>query len=155
MERSNALKAKKEVAMIEDQITQQWNSLQTSLGGIIGPVESEEHYDQLALLLDDLLELVYERPAHPLNGLVEVIGYFIQQHDAKQPPLALATPSTMLAWYMQQQSLGQVDLAAATAIDQSLISKHLLGKRKITLAHAKAYASYFQVPISAFVAEVR
>jgi antitoxin component HigA of HigAB toxin-antitoxin module len=90
----------------------------------------------------------------PLNGLVAIIGHLIQSYD-DQKPLPLASPSTMLAWYMQQRQLSQLELANATKIDQSIISKHLLGKRKITLAHASAYAQYFQVPIAAFVAEVR
>ena len=136
--------------MVQPAIIKNWNALQDSLGGILKPIESEAHYDQLATLLDELLDEVRGSKKHPLQSMVEVVTRLIQEYDATHP-VSLASPEQMLEWYMRQSQLNQSQLAARTGLDQSLISKHLSGKRPINLAHARTYAACFSVPLEAFV----
>lgn len=136
--------------MVQPTIIKNWNALQDSLGGILKPIESQAHYDQLAALLDELLKEVRGSKKHPLQSMVEVVTRLIQEYDAAHP-VPLASPEKMLEWYMTQHQLNQSQLAAQTGLDQSLISKHLSGKRSINLAHARAYAACFAVPLEAFV----
>jgi antitoxin component HigA of HigAB toxin-antitoxin module len=140
--------------MLQDKTTKHWNALQDSLGGILRPIETPEHYDQLAVLLDDLLEATRDDPHHPLRGLLDLVTRLIQDFDALKP-LELSSPSQMLNWYMKQAKINQIQLASSTGLDQSLISKHLLGKRRIGVNHAQVYAAFFSAPLAAFVPELR
>jgi hypothetical protein len=114
-----------------------WNALQDSVGGILQPVQSEAHYDQLAALLDDLLEVTRDQPNHALCGLLEMVVKLIADYNSAHP-LELSAPHEMLAWYMENTQTNQVQLSMTTGIDQSLISKHLKAKRLISQANARA-----------------
>ncbi len=100
------------------------------------PIENETHYGQLAVLLDDLLDLTRGQLRHPLRDLLEVVTRLVQERDASQP-LVLVEPQEMLAWYMSHDGLNQTTLLSQTGLDQSLISKHLLGKPEINLRYAR------------------
>ncbi len=113
------------------------------------PIQSESHYDQLAALLDDLLEVTRDQPNHALRGLLEMVVKLISDYDSAHP-LELSAPHEMLAWYLENIKTNQVQLAAITGIDQSLISKHLKAKRPISQANARAYAKVFAVPVNIF-----
>jgi HTH-type transcriptional regulator / antitoxin HigA len=139
---------KKEVIMNQATI-QYWNALQDSVGNILQPVQSETHYDQLAALLDDLLDLIRDQPSHALRGLLEMVVKLITDYDQAHP-LELSAPHEMLAWYMENSKINQVQLAVRTGIDQSLISKHLKAIRPIPKANARAYAKVFAVPVDLF-----
>jgi HTH-type transcriptional regulator / antitoxin HigA len=116
---------------------------------MLQPVQNNAHYDQLSVLLDDLLDSTRGTPNHPLRGLLEIVTKLIEDFD-RSHPLKLSKPFEMLAWYMESKAVNQVQLAAATGIDQSLISKHLQHKRPISKNDAKTYAQYFDVPVTAF-----
>jgi antitoxin component HigA of HigAB toxin-antitoxin module len=128
---------------------QHWNGLQDSVGGILQPIQNGAHYDQLGVLLDDLLDSTRGNPNHPLRGLLEMVTKLIEDFD-RAHPLELSKPHEMLAWYMESKAINQVQLAAATGIDQSLISKHLQHKRPISKNDAKTYAQFFDAPVTAF-----
>jgi hypothetical protein len=115
---------------------QHWNALQDSVGHILQPVQSETHYDQLAALLDDLRDLTRDQPNH---ALLEMVVKLISDYDQAHP-LEVSAPHQMLAWYMENSKINQVQLAASTGIDQSLISKHLKAIRPISKANPRAYA---------------
>ena len=136
--------------MLHANTIKHWNNLQTSLGGILKPIENEAHYDQLAELLDELLDETRGDPQHPLRTLLEVVTRLIQDFDTAHP-IPLSAPHEMLAWYLQRDGLTQTALAARTGVDQSVISKHVLGKRAIHVGHARAYAKAFGVKLEVFV----
>jgi HTH-type transcriptional regulator / antitoxin HigA len=136
--------------MLPQAVIRHWNNLQDALGGVLRPVENEAHYDQLVTLLDDLLEEVRGDDKHALRGLLEVVTGLIQEYDTRQP-LPLASPAEMLEWHMERTGINQVQLALVTGLDQSLISKHIAGKRRINLGHALRYATHFDVPLETFV----
>jgi HTH-type transcriptional regulator / antitoxin HigA len=112
-------------------------------------IQNDAHYDQLSVLLNDLLDSTRGNPNHPLRGLLEMVTKLIEDFD-RVHPLELSKPFEMLAWYMESKAVNQVQLAAVTGIDQSLISKHLQHKRPISKNDAKIYAQYFDAPVTAF-----
>ena len=128
---------------------QHWNGLQDSVGGILQPVQNNTHYDQLSVLLDDLLDTTRGNTNHPLRGLLEIVTKLIEDFD-RAHPLELSKPHEMLAWYMENKAVNQVQLAAMTGIDQSLISKHLQHKRPISKNDAKTYAQFFDALVTVF-----
>ena len=128
---------------------QHWNGLQDSVGGILQPIQNDAQYDQLSVLLDDLLDTTRDNTNHPLRGLLEIVTKLIEDFD-RAHPLELSKPHEMLAWYMENKAVNQVQLAAMTGIDQSLISKHLQHKRPISKNDAKIYAQFFNAPVTAF-----
>jgi HTH-type transcriptional regulator/antitoxin HigA len=128
---------------------QHWNALQDSVGGILQPIQDEAQYDQLSVLLDDLLDSTRGNANHPLRGLLEMVTKLIEDFD-RAHPLELSKPHEMLAWYMESKAVNQVQLAKETGIDQSLISKHLQQKRPVSKNDAKVYARFFDAPVTAF-----
>ena len=128
---------------------QHWNGLQDSVGGILQPIQNDTHYDQLGVLLDDLLDTTRGNTNHPLRGLLEIVTKLIEDFD-RAHPLELSKPHEMLAWYMENKAVNQVQLAAMTGIDQSLISKHLQQKRPISKNDAKTYAQFFDALVTVF-----
>ncbi len=116
---------------------------------MLQPSQNETHYDQISVLLDDLLDSTRGNPSHPLRGLLEIVTKLIEDFD-RAHPLELSKPHEMLAWYMENKAVNQVQLANETGIDQSLISKHLQHKRSISKNDAKVYAQFFDAPVTAF-----
>ena len=116
---------------------------------ILQPVQNDAQYNQLSVLLDDLLDTTRGNINHPLRGLLEVVTKLIEDFD-RAHPLELSKPHEMLAWYMENKAVNQVQLALETGIDQSLISKHLQHKRPISKNDAKTYAQFFDAPVTVF-----
>ncbi len=116
---------------------------------ILQAIQTDAHYDQLSVLLDDLLDTTRGQANHPLRGLLEMVTKLIEDFD-RAHPLELSKPHEMLAWYMESKTVNQVQLALETGIDQSLISKHLQDKRPISKNDAKTYAQFFDAPVTAF-----
>lgn len=50
---------------------------------VIREPQSEEEYDKLANLLDDLLDIIGEDESHELIGLVDVVSHMIAMYDEK------------------------------------------------------------------------
>jgi antitoxin component HigA of HigAB toxin-antitoxin module len=116
---------------------------------MLQPIQNDAQYDQFSVVLDDLLDSTRGNINHPLRGSLEIVTKLIEDFD-RAHPLELSKPHEMLAWFMESKAVNQVQLAAATGIDQSLISKHLQHKRPISKNDAKVYSQFFDAPVTAF-----
>ncbi|WP_181256665.1 hypothetical protein [Merismopedia glauca] len=47
---------------------------------------TEEDYEQLVQLLDDLIDIVGEDESHPLASLMEVMGVLIERYQSDRVP---------------------------------------------------------------------
>jgi HTH-type transcriptional regulator/antitoxin HigA len=47
---------------------------------------TEEEYEQLVKLLDDLIDLMGEDESHPLASRMDVVGVLIEDYEAKHVP---------------------------------------------------------------------
>lgn len=129
---------------------ERWNAFQDSVNHVLRPIENTEHYHEVAIFLDSLMDTVRgEYTRHTLWPLVDYVTHLIGDYDAAHP-LERVEAKEMLHFYMQQANLTQSQLAKEIQFDQSLISKHLRGAREINLDHARAYSAFFKVPLEAF-----
>jgi hypothetical protein len=63
---------------------------------MLQPIQNDARYDQLSVLLDDLLDSTRGNPNHPLHGLLEMVTKLIEDFD-RVHPLKLSKPHEMLA----------------------------------------------------------
>lgn len=58
----------------------------SSLAGTVFVPHTEEEYQRLVALLDDLIDEVGENEAHPLASLMEVISIIIEKYEDEHVP---------------------------------------------------------------------
>ena len=138
---------------MKQEITDAWNALQKTTGNILHPIKDEEHYNQVIALLDEILEVTRDEPDDPMMGFLEIVTLLVAEYE-KQYPIELSEPHEILDWFMRITYVTQLELMAATGIDQSMISKHLQNKRPISKRDARAYAAYFKTDVTAFLESV-
>ena len=56
------------------------------LASVVFVPHAESEYEQLAVLLDDLIDAVGEDENHPLASLMEVIGVLIEKYEDEHVP---------------------------------------------------------------------
>ena len=64
-----------------------WQTLQSVAP--VSHIESESDYDQTAMLLNALLDIVRDDASHPLYSLVSVLGDLIEAYEIDHEPAAL------------------------------------------------------------------
>lgn len=64
------------------QITEGWKSLSP----VLRVPRTNEEYEGLVALLDDLIDAVGEDESHPLVGLMDVVGSLIESYEAERVP---------------------------------------------------------------------
>jgi HTH-type transcriptional regulator / antitoxin HigA len=64
----------------------QTKSAWSALGGNVTVPHSEEEYDKLVSLLDNLIDEVGEDESHPLASLMEVLGVLIEKYEDEHVP---------------------------------------------------------------------
>lgn len=111
--------------------------------------KNEADYDELALALDELLDMVGEDEAHPLMSLVDIIGDWIEAYDLEHRPMPRATGVDMMRSFMQDHGLTQSDLPGVGP--QSVVSEILSGKRHLNVRQIRWLAERFQVPAEMFI----
>lgn len=92
--------------------TRAWEKLQASSG--IGPIRDEEDYEERAALLNTLIDTVRDDEAHPLAGLLEIVGELIENYENTHYPIPEAEPRATLHFLMEEHGLKQSDLAGAS-----------------------------------------
>ena len=61
---------------------QAWHALE----GMIYVPHTEEEYDRLVAVLDDLIDEVGEDETHPLASLMEIVGVLIERYEEEHVP---------------------------------------------------------------------
>ena len=56
------------------------------LAGLIYVPHSEEEYQRLVNLLDNLMEEVGENESHPLASLMEIVGVLVERYEDEHVP---------------------------------------------------------------------
>jgi HTH-type transcriptional regulator/antitoxin HigA len=128
-------------------IASHWVALHEALG-LGEPIGDEAQYEQMLALVDELFDSTAADPAHPLGGLVALLGERIREYEARVHPLPdEATPAQVLAALMAEHGLTQSQLPEVGA--QSVVSAVLAGKRRLNLRQVQALARRFAVPMEA------
>lgn len=87
-----------------------WVALHEGLG-LGGPVRDEQHYEQLLEVAEWLMDEVARDQSSPFGGLAELVADRIREYEVRVHPWPDdATPTSVLAFLMQQHGLRQSDL---------------------------------------------
>ena len=114
-----------------------WQKLSKSAG--IGPIQSEAQYQRLLKLLEKLLDKTRGgRSEAALEGLIDVVAYFVEAYEAEHYAIPDCPPHEMLRYFMEQYGLRQSDLPEIG--NQGKVSEILSGKRRLNARHIKALA---------------
>lgn len=126
-------------------ISAHWVALHEALG-LGAPIANEAEYEQSLAFVEAVFDDVAADPAHPLDGLVDLLAARIREYEDRVHPWPdSSTPATVLASLMEEHGLKQSDLPEIGA--QSVVSAVLAGKRQLNLRQVKALAKRFSVPL--------
>jgi HTH-type transcriptional regulator/antitoxin HigA len=114
------------------------------------PITRKADYEAAIDHLNRLLDAGGANQAHPLAGLVELLGEVIHSYEKRRVPMPEATPGEVLRYLMEERGLKQVDLKNELG-GQGIVSEILNGKRKINIRQAKKLASRFSVSPAMFI----
>jgi HTH-type transcriptional regulator / antitoxin HigA len=130
-----------------------WEAFNEVAAPIFQPIQSEKEYEETLELLDSLTD----RMATPDD--VRYIGLFrllservVAWETVHETPYFTDTPGRVtLKHLMQEHGVSQYQLEKEGVVNQSLLSKILLGKRSISKALAKKLAQRFHVNLVVFL----
>ncbi len=112
---------------------------------------TEQEYEQLVNLLDELVDVVRGDESHPLAKMMDVVGVLVENYEDEHIPLPAAEPVAVLRHFMQEYNLRQTDLPELGS--QGVVSEILHGKRTLNLRQVKALSRRFNVPVAVFIAD--
>jgi HTH-type transcriptional regulator/antitoxin HigA len=110
---------------------------------------SEEEYERLVVLLDQITDIARDDEAHPLAKMIDVIGVLIEDYEDEHIPEPEGDPISVLKYFMEEYELKQKDLPELGS--QGIVSEILNGKRELNLRQVKALSERFKVPVSVFI----
>jgi HTH-type transcriptional regulator/antitoxin HigA len=92
-------------------------------------------------------------PGSPEADRFELLGLVIARYEAERFPMEAAAPLDILRFAMDQQALGQADLARLLG-SRSRASEILSGRRDLTLAQIRLIAKAWRIPTGLLVGEL-
>ena len=90
------------------------------------------------------------KPNRAEQDAIELLSLLIERYESDRYVLPEASPLQVLRFLMDQRGLTQQDLCPEIG-SESLVSLVLSGKRNLTVAHMRALAKRFGVPVAVFV----
>lgn len=131
-------------------ISAHWVALHEALG-VGAPIAEEADYARALALVDQLVDATGGQDAHPLWGLIVLVGDRIREYEDRVHPWPYTgTPATALASLMQDHGLRQSDLPEVGS--QGVVSEILAGKRQLNARHVAALSKRFGVAAEVFLA---
>ena len=118
---------------------------------IIHDPQNDDEYENLARMLDQLLDIVGDNESHELMGLVDVISHMITMYDENHEEQSQkGSAIDALKFLMEQHGLDQSDLNDEIG-SQGVVSEILNGKRQLNISHIKKLAKRFHVAPATFI----
>jgi HTH-type transcriptional regulator/antitoxin HigA len=111
-------------------------------------IKSAEEYAKAVAVLDRLLDAGAASEAHPLSGLVEILGQLIEDYDAVHYSMEVASPAAVLRLLMDQRSLTEMDLPELGS--EKTVLEILSGNRKLNVHQIQLLSARFNVPRRVF-----
>ncbi|AGF78807.1 HTH domain-containing putative transcription regulator [Desulfocapsa sulfexigens DSM 10523] len=110
---------------------------------------TEEEYEHLVSMLDNLIDEVGENENHPLASLMESIGNLIETYENKNVPTMHGHPIESLRYLMKEHNLKQTDLPEIGS--QGVVSEILKGKRHLNIRQVKELSLKFNISPLVFI----
>jgi HTH-type transcriptional regulator/antitoxin HigA len=124
-----------------------WKAFKASSG--IGHIRTEEQYDQITELMNQLADLGAMDESNELHEVFMLAADVVQRYEAQVHPNPPVSGVDVLRFLMDQHGLKQSDLKEEFGT-QSVVSEVLSGKRELNKAHIEALSRRFNVSPSAF-----
>ncbi len=110
---------------------------------------SDEEYNNLVSVLDDIIDEVGENEHHPLSSLMESVGVLVESYEKNNIPKIVEEPANVLHFLMREHGLKQSELPEIGS--QGVVSEILTGKRKLNIRQIQNLCSRFNVSPSVFI----
>lgn len=131
-----------------NKITPAWRALEQATH--LGPIRDEAHYDEMVALAHALVDEVGgNHEAHPLNGLLYLVGELIRDYDEKHYPVPTASGVDALKFLMETHGLNQADFPEIGT--QGVMSEILSGERALNVRQITLLAQRFGVSADVFL----
>ena len=119
------------------------------LAPILTVPKSENDYEHLVAVLDEVLDAGGANETSSLATLAERIGDLLEAYEAKHHSTPPGSPTDVLVFLMEQNGLKQADLPEIGA--QSVVSDVLSGKRQLNVRQVSALCKRFGISANAFI----
>lgn len=113
------------------------------------PIHTDADYERMVALMEQLIDRIGDDEAHPLAGLLGIVGELVSDYDRDHFAVPASEPREALRFLMEQQGLRQCDLSDIVA--QPNLSAILNGHRAISRDVAKRLAERFGVGLDVFI----
>lgn len=115
----------------------------------IAPIRDEAHYQRMTAMLEALLDETTGDENHPAMGLVDIVGYLIEDFESEHHPMPDVTGVQALKFLIEQHGIKQCDLHEIGS--QGVVSEILAGKRELNIRQVRALSERFGVSPATFV----
>ncbi|HQR14652.1 MAG TPA: helix-turn-helix domain-containing protein [Nitrospira sp.] len=115
----------------------------------LGPLRSRPEYDRAVAVLDDLIDEIGEREAHPLADLAETLALVIEAYEDLHVPIPESTGPAVLRALMEEHGLSQSDLPEIGS--QGVVSEVLSGKRDLNVRQIAKVSARFGISPALFI----
>ncbi len=119
------------------------------VSGFISVPHTEEQYENVVKMLDELIEKIGGDESHPLASLMETLGTLIENYENRHFPEIASDPAGALKFLMDEHGLKQGDLSEIGS--QGVVSEILNGRRELNIRQIKALSSRFNVSPAVFI----
>lgn len=133
------------------ELTTTWQHLNELAPEAAMPITDSESLARVTAFLQSLDRTIGETPDHALAPLAGLVMERILAYEATHFKVDPVDGVTMLAFFMEQRGLTQLELAAATSLSQAVISRLLRGEREFTAKHARLLGEHFQIEPGLFL----
>jgi HTH-type transcriptional regulator/antitoxin HigA len=116
---------------------------------VISTIHSEEQYNRMIELLDDLIDEINKKNDHVKKSLIDTIGTLIKDYEDRVLKEKESDPIGVLKYLMEEHNLKQSDLPEIGS--QGVVSEILNGKRKLNLRQIEALSKRFSVSPAVFI----
>ncbi len=112
-------------------------------------IRNEREYNTAVERLNELLDEIGDKEAHPLYGFLDTLGSLVHLYEEEHYPIPEATGVDVLRFLMDEHELTQSELPEIGS--QGVVSEVLNGKRELNVRQVRALAKRFKVSAAVFV----
>ncbi len=110
---------------------------------------SEQEYNKLVNILDQLIDEIGDDETHQLAPVMETIGKLIENYEDQHFALNKTSAIDTLKYLMQEHNLKQSDLKEIGS--QGVVSEVLSGKRQLNIEQIKRLSKRFHISPSVLI----
>jgi len=70
-----------------DTLAGAWREFQTRVPVKLGFIENDQHYGAMIDFMNGLLDVIGDQKAHPISGLLDVVGFFVEEYEERAIPV--------------------------------------------------------------------